>query len=72
MWRSGDIFSVRFLDIIHDLENIIRNILTDDNVFSLRLLQIIKKNDLYYSDNYTGEVIRNWLHDSIVNKNNVK
>ena len=52
--------------------NIIRNILTDDNVFSLRLIQIIKKNDLYYSDNYTGEVIRNWLHDSIVNKNNVK
>lgn len=65
-------------DIIFDVEytgtqrNIIKNIFNDDNVFSVRILEIIKNKDIYYSDNYTGEVIRNWLHDNIEQKNILK
>lgn len=65
-------------DIIYDIEytgvqrNIIKNIFIDTNNISLKLLEIMKNKNIYYSDNYTGEVIRNWLHDCLQSKNIVK
>lgn len=65
-------------DIVYDCEytgterNIIKNIFNDNNVFSARILEIIKNKDIYYSDNFTGEVMRNWLHDNIEMKNILK
>lgn len=65
-------------DIIYDVEytgtarNIIKNIFNDENIFTARILQMMKNKDIYYSDNFTGEILRNWLHDNFVNKNIVK
>lgn len=65
-------------DIIYDIEyrgtqkNIIKNILLDNSRFSLKITQMIRNKDIYYGDNTTGEVIRNWLHDCQVNTKIVK
>lgn len=65
-------------DIIYDLEyigtqkNIIKNILLDTSRISLRLTEMIRNKDIYYGDNATGEVIRNWLHDCQTNTRLVK
>ena len=56
-------------DLIYNVEytgtknNVIKNILIDTLPISLKITAMIRNKDIYYADNYTGEIIRNWLHD---------
>ena len=65
-------------DLIYNVEytgtqpNIIKNILLDNLPISLKITSMIRNKYIYYADNYTGEIIRNWLHDCQISSKIVK
>ena len=65
-------------DIVYNLEfvrpnkNLICNILVDENVFSKKILDLIVRKHVFYSDNQTGEIIRSWLQESKQNAKIIK